>query len=357
MRALNEFHSDPMYQHLLGPSEDPELSAQTQQDLKMLHAVLGNKKADAPVVAKKPPTKPAGSKPAVPKPAAPKRAAPKPVVHEAVAPKPVAHKQAAPKPVAAKPVPKVAAPAVIQPKPPAPKPAVVQPKPPAAKPAPPVHVAQKTVPKHAAPKPVVHAPHPAQVHAQQETPPKKQPVAPARKAAFRPAAVPAKKVEQPKSHGAKFWSEDMDAGHEKKKLSHEDELEARVAEQATETRAEMEKEIAATDEEFPVKVHQSFSHVAKTTDRSFKTRKEGLPEGYGTKTVPMEGNPSQGVRGQYVAHEDGKTMTKDWGTEYGGHPAEQEQQAPPPAVKGGSLRSTAVDTVSIVALLILVAML
>jgi len=120
--------------------------------------------------------------------------------------------------------------------------------------------------------------------------------------------------------------------------SREDSLEARVAAQATETRGEMEKEIAATDEEFPVPITQSFSHVAKSTGR-----KLGIPEGYGTKTVPMEGNPSQGLDGQYVTHEDGKSMTKDWGTEYGQRHAVSEQKAaaPPPPVKGGAVAWTA----------------
>jgi hypothetical protein len=112
------------------------------------------------------------------------------------------------------------------------------------------------------------------------------------------------------------------------KISREDSLEARVAEQAAETRAEMEKELSAPDEEFPVAVN--FAHATST-------RKLGVPEGYGTKTMPIEGIPSQGVEGKDVAHEDGKSMTKDWGTEYGMvHKIEAEQQASPPQVKGGA---------------------
>lgn len=361
IRDLNVFHSDPMYQHLLGPSEDPELSAQTQQDLKMLHQALGKEyhRFDKPVG--KPAVQSAVKKPVVAKPAVP-RVAPQPSAHQQLppAPKPVVQQQVAPKPVAANPVrkPAVAKPAVV---PPMRKPVVPQPTAPkapvpqrvAAAPqhtqpvAAPVHVVPKIVPKvapnHAVPKPIVpahpqqpqqvhHQQIPAQVHSQQPPAVHQQPVKPVQKVALRhPPASAA-----PKPRGAKLWAPEMEGGHSKKKLSREEQLEAEVAAEQTETRSEMEKELAAPDEEFsapvPVKVTQSFSHFAKS-----KGRKLGIPEGSGTKTVPIEGTPSQGVQGQMVNHEDGKTYTKDWGNEYGQHHMDiQQEAAPPPPVKGGA---------------------
>jgi hypothetical protein len=372
MRDLNMFHSDPMYQHLLGPSEDPELSAQTQQDLKLLHRALG--KNWVPPASENAPVKPAASKPAVKnvvsKPAPPHPVArqpvpppPKPVAHKPVAANPV-HKPAAPEPVMAKhAVPQaVAAPPHAQtPR----KPAVPQHMQSA-----PVHVAPKASPKHAVPKPQVSVHPPAQVHQQQpaaRTQPAAAAAAAVPKVALRPPA--AKKMGHPKPRGAKLWSPEMDSDHPKK-LSREDSLEARVAEEASETRKEMEQELSAPDEEFPIQhgptktqpTHHSFSHAS--------TRHKGripspmpapapapaaapggrLSEGYGTKTVPFEGNPSQGLDGQWVNHEDGKSMTKDWGTEYGEHHAAPAHKESPAPVKGAA----AAWTVSCLAAVLLV---
>jgi len=369
VRALNEFHNDPMYQHLLGPSEDPELSAQTQQDLKLLHAALG--KSDPLPQQHRPVAKPSSRQAAVTKPAVAKPAVAKPVV-ERLVPKPVAHEAvpAAPKPVAQKqvaPAPKPSAPNPVAPKrvdqryeakrpvrkvalPNHPQPAATKPRPPAPQAQharPPAHAPpQPAVAKHAPPQPAVdlNSPLPPQVlHAPQV--PQHHPAP----AAFRrpqPAKVPAQKAAQPKyvpkPRGAKLWSSDMDPTKDKDS-SREDSLEARVAEQAAETRAEMEKETTATDEEFPVAVvpahpaHHAFSHVT-----SGKKAKVGVPEGSGTKTVDIEGLPNQGYNeatgyGEDVSHEDGKSMTKDWGTEYGAiHNHAESVKASPPAKSGAA---------------------
>lgn len=333
-RALAEFHSDPMFQHLLGPSEDPELSAQTQQDLKMLHQALGKtphfgppKRPVAKSSSVKPPVKAPSAKPApavakkIPQQVAPQAVPQKSL--QAPVQKPAETNQVQPKPTAPRSVPKPAVPSVnnmIKPVPMRPRAA-----PPAAnqhaKPVPPAHVAQKTAPKqvvaahHSAPK---QAPHPRAA-------PQKHHV-PAQKAALRrPSPVPAKKVSEPQPRGAKLWSPEMDG----KTLSREDSLEERVAEQAAETRAEMENELKEPDSEFPVPV--ALSHHSRSD------HKLGVPEGSGTKTLPIEGAPSQGVQGQNVAHEDGKSMTKDWGDEYGMvKMPHDEQKAPPAPVKGAA---------------------
>lgn len=370
VRDLEAFHSDPMYQHLLGPAEDPELSAQTQQDLKLLHDALGKSKqlvaedTSMPVVAQHPAVKPAVAKPAVAMPAAKnhgvaqppaQRVAQKPVTQKQVVPvhKPIAQKQSAQKPATATPISKPVAPRVVA-KPvvtpataaaPDHAPRAVAPQ--HAKPIVPGHVTQNYIPQHVAPKPVVSAhPHPQEQHQQPPTA-HKQPVGPARQPAFRPPSsqkADVKKavqhVAQPTTHGAKLWTADMDPDHHEARVaeSKEDSLEARVAEQAAETRAEMEKEIASTDEEFPVPITRSFSHFSKSS-----RGKVGIPEGFGTKTVPMEGNRDQGQSSDtYVNHEDGKSMTKDWGTEYGQRFAEHEQApAVAPPVKGGAAAWTA----------------
>lgn len=273
LRDIKALHMDPDYQRLMGNSaEGDSLSAQTQYDLKMLHKVLGEKETTVPATAKAAPA--VASRPNVVKPMAKVAAQPIPA-----------------KPVPAKPSP---AQAVASPA----KPMATLPlsrEQPAARPAPPpVKLANTVSPS----KPV------AVESAKIPTPQK--PVAP------KAAPVPSGQ------HGAHFWTPEMP------KLSREESVEERVAEESAAVKA-------------PPVPEQSFVHAGGAPAPAGAASPGPAPAFHpamGTKTLLDRGLPRQGFEGSSVAHEDGKTYTKDWGMEYG-MALHKEESAPQEPIKGG----------------------